>query len=111
MNSHMLSLTHSLARARARSLSHTHGPGGVRPALCTRGSEDRFGIPKPRESGSVSGADWRRSGSSCVLPKGVPQGQTESGGIVLAVICWSPSGGVTRQGDVLNDLQSLLDCQ
>jgi hypothetical protein len=28
---------------------------------------------------------------SCALPKGVPQGQTESGGIVLAVICWSPS--------------------
>ena len=32
-----------------------------------------------------------RSGPSCVLPKGVPQGQTESGGRVLAVICWSPS--------------------
>ena len=26
------------------------------------------------------GADRRRSGPSCVLPKGVPQGQTESGG-------------------------------
>jgi hypothetical protein len=26
-----------------------------------------------------------------VLPKGVPQGQTESGGIVLAAICWAPS--------------------
>jgi hypothetical protein len=35
--------------------------------------------------------DRRRSGPFCVLPKGVPQGQTESGGIVLAVICWSPS--------------------
>ena len=32
-----------------------------------------------------------RSGPSCVLPQGVPQGQLESGGIVLAVICWSPS--------------------
>ncbi len=32
--------------------------------------------PQPRESGS---------------PKGVLQGQTESGGIVLPVICWSPS--------------------
>ena len=31
------------------------------------------------------------SGPSCVLPQGVPQGQLESGGIVLAVICWSPS--------------------
>ena len=28
-----------------------------RPARCTRGSGDRFGIPKPRESGSVIGAD------------------------------------------------------
>jgi hypothetical protein len=27
----------------------------------------------------------------CVLPKGVPQGQSESGGIVLAAICWAPS--------------------
>jgi hypothetical protein len=34
---------------------------------------------------------WRRSGPSCVLPQGVPQGQTESGGILLAVTCWSPS--------------------
>ena len=48
-------------------------------------------IPKPRESGSVIGADWRRSGPSCVLPKGVPQGQTESGGIVLAAICLATS--------------------
>ena len=57
----------------------------------TRGSRDRFGILEPRESGSVIGADRRRSGPSCVLPKGEPQGQTESGGIVLTVICWSPS--------------------
>ena len=52
---------------------------------------DRFGIPKPRESGAEIGADRRRSWPSCVLPKGVPQGQTESGGIVLAAICWAPS--------------------
>jgi hypothetical protein len=46
------------------------------------------------------------------FPQGGPHGQTESGGIVLAVICWSaPRGGVTRQGVVLTDLQSLLDCQ
>jgi len=37
------------------------------------------------------GADRKRTLPSCVLPQGVPQGQTESGGIVLAVICWSPS--------------------
>jgi hypothetical protein len=56
-----------------------------------RGSGDRVGIPKPRECGSVIGADRRRSGPSCVLPKGVSQGQTESGGIVLAAICWAAS--------------------
>ena len=27
--------------------------------------------------------------SNCMLPKGVPQGQTESGVIVLAAICWA----------------------
>ena len=32
---------------------------------------------EPRESGSVIGADRRRSGPSRVLPKGVPQGQRE----------------------------------
>ena len=56
-----------------------------------QGVRDRFGIPKPRQSGSVIGADRRRSGPSCVLPKGVPQGQLESGGIVLAAICWATS--------------------
>jgi len=55
------------------------GKGCSRPARCTRGPGDRFGIPKPRESGSVIGADRRRSGPSCVLPEGVPQGQTGVG--------------------------------
>jgi len=36
-------------------------------------------------------ADRRRSGPSCVLPKGVPHVQTENGGIVLADICWATS--------------------
>ena len=33
--------------------------------------------------------------------------------LVLAVICWAraPRGGVSPQGVVLTDLQSLLDCQ
>ncbi len=60
----------------------------VRSCTRVRGS---VGIPNPRESGSVIGADRRRSGPPCVLPKGVPQGQTESGGIVLAAICWATS--------------------
>ena len=74
--------------ARAAPRPSTHAC--TRPARCTRGSGDRFGIPNPRESGSVIGADRRRSGPSCVLRKRVPQGQTESGGIVLAAMCWSP---------------------
>ena len=56
-------------------IKHTH-----------RGAVDRFGIPNPRESGSVIGADLQRSGPSCVLLKRVPQGQTEIGGIVLAAV-------------------------
>ena len=55
-------------------------PARYDPGPPGRGAEDRFGIPNPRESGSVVGADRRRSGPSCVLPKGVPQGRTESGG-------------------------------
>ena len=68
-----------------------------------RGSGDGFGIPNPRGSGSVIGADRRRSGPSCVLPKGVPQGQTESGGLVLAA-----NAGMTTRGVVLTDLQSSI---
>ena len=37
-----------------------------------------------KESGSVIGADRQRFGPSCVLLKRVPQGRTESEGIVLA---------------------------
>jgi len=49
-----------------------------------------IGIPNPRKSESVIGP-------SCVLLKRVPQGRTESGGIVLAANAGprAPSGGVT----------------
>ena len=55
-------------------------------------------------------------GLPCILilvEKGGPHGQTESGGRVLAVNAGAraPRGGVTRQGVVLTDLQSLCDCQ
>ena len=45
--------------------------------------------------------------------QGEPHGQTESGGRVLAVKAGAraPRGGVTWQGVVIPDLQSLLDCQ
>ena len=56
-----------------------------------QGGWDRFGIPDPRKSGSVIGADLQRFGPSCVLLKRVPQGRTESGSIVLAAICWATS--------------------
>jgi hypothetical protein len=43
--------------------------------------------------------------------QGVPQGQTEGGGIVLAYAgARAPRGAVTRQGVVHTDLQSPLDC-
>jgi hypothetical protein len=47
------------------------------------------------------------------LSKVCHMAKRESGGIVLAVRCWAraPRGGVTPQGVVLTDLQSLLDCQ
>jgi hypothetical protein len=40
-------------------------------------------------------------------------GRAESGGSVIAVICWAraPRGGITGQGVVLTDLKSLFDCQ
>jgi len=62
-----------------------------------QGAVDRFGIPNPRRSGSVIGADRQRFGPSCVLLKRVPQGRTESGVIVLAANAGPrvPSGGVT----------------
>jgi len=58
---------------------------------------DRFGIPNPRKSGSVIWADRQRSVPSCVLLKRMPQGRTESGGIVLAANAGPrvPRGGVT----------------
>ena len=61
---------------------------GLLPVIENRGSGVRVGIPNPRKSLSVIGADRRRSGPSCVC-KRVPQDQTESGAIVLAAICWA----------------------
>ena len=53
------------------------------------------------ERGSEIGADRRRSGPSCVLPKGVPQGQTEYGGIGSPPYAGppgrAPRGRVTRK--------------
>ena len=44
-----------------------------------------------------------------LCPPGVPHGKTESGGIVLHHAgARAPRGGLTRQGVVLTDLQSLL---
>ena len=53
--------------------------GISRPARCTREDVDRFGIPNPRKSGSVIGADRQRFGPSCVLPKGVPRAKRRVG--------------------------------
>ena len=76
-----------------RRISEGNDPG----PRCTRGAGDRFGIPNPRKSGSVIGADRQRFGPSCVLLKRVPKGRTESGGVVLAANAGPrvPSGCVT----------------
>ena len=66
--------------------------GGSIPVFSpsTRGAGDRFGIPNPQESGSVIGADRRRSGHSCVLPKGVPLPQGRVGYSTRRQ-CWATS--------------------
>ena len=53
---------HPCLTLRARSLSLQGDPANIgkgcsRPAHCTRGSGDRFGIPNPRKNGSVIRAD------------------------------------------------------
>jgi hypothetical protein len=45
--------------------------GMIRPPVVPGGQGIGLGSRKPRESGSVIGADRRRSGPSCVLAKGV----------------------------------------
>ena len=93
---------HPCLTLRSRSLSLQGDPANIgrassRPARCTRGAGDRFGIPNPRKSGPVIGADRQRFSPSCVLLKRVPQGRTESGSTVLAANAGPrvPSGGVT----------------
>jgi hypothetical protein len=69
--------------------------GGVilsRPARCTRGSGDRFGVPNPRESGSVIqwGGPETVLALVCVAERRATR-PNESRGVVLAAICWAPS--------------------
>jgi len=61
----------------------------------------------------VIGMDRWMSEPPYARRQGVPHGQKERGGIVLAAICWAraPRNGVTRQSVEIVDLQSLLDCQ
>jgi len=63
-------------------------------------------------SGWVIGTDRWKSEPPCVR-EGVAHGPTESGGIALASYARAraPRGGVARQGVVLTDFQSFLDCQ
>jgi len=73
-----------------RAISERDDPG---PDVVPGGQGIGLGSRTLERAGSVIGAD-RRGGpleeSSCALPKSVPQGQKESGGIVLAAICWAP---------------------
>jgi len=63
----------------------TEEPDRAKLGLGPGTSRERVGEPL------VIGADRRRSGPSFVLPKGVPHGKTETGGMVLAAMCWAPS--------------------
>jgi len=52
--------------------------------------------------------------ASCVLPEGVPQGQTESGGTVLVAICWATSAQRRchpKEALYLPTFSHLFDCQ
>ena len=97
-----------------RSGEYRKGMIPARPLY--QGVCDQFETPNPRKSGSVIWADRQRFGPSCVLLKRVPQGRTESGGIVLAANAGSrvPSGSVTlkrRCRQYLPTFSHLFDCQ
>ena len=110
---------HPCLTLRARSLCLQGDPANIgkgrsRPARCTREAVDRFGIPNPRKTESVIGADRQRFGPSCVLLKRVPQGRTESGSIVLAAICWATSAQrrcPPEEALYLPTFSHLFDCQ
>ena len=90
------------ARARSRATGDSGKPSlqkNKQPrrisSVCSRAF--LLSMKDPSSSGPVIEADPQRSCPSCVLLKRVPQGQTESGGIVLAANAGPrvPSGGVT----------------
>jgi hypothetical protein len=66
------------------------GKGWFRPARCTRGSGDRFGIPNPRESGSVIGADRRRRGPLVCCRKACHTAKRRLG-YSTRRLCWATS--------------------
>jgi hypothetical protein len=82
-------LIHPLLILGATSLSSLEGEpakigkGWSRPG----GSGDRFGIPKYRESEAVIGGDGL--GPLVCCRRGVPQGQTESGGCASRSPCFN----------------------
>ncbi len=65
--------------------------------------------PETSREGISGGPVWLR----VCCRKVVPQGQTESGGVILAAMCWSPSAQwrCDPTGRCAYRLQSLLDCQ
>jgi hypothetical protein len=79
-----------------RRISERDDPG---PPVVPGGLTGLGSVWDPEPSKERVG-DWggpERSGPSCVLPKGVPQSQTESGGILLAAICWATSAPRKRR--------------
>jgi hypothetical protein len=105
-----------------RRARHPERGGCTAPQALRRGDQmGRVGIdprsvfPWHGRSPVSTLREWGgRSGPSCVLPKGVPQGRTESGGIVLAAICWAASAQRRchpQEALYLPTFSHLFDCQ
>jgi hypothetical protein len=81
---------------RARSLTLQGDPANIgkrrsRPARCTREAVDRFGIPNPRKSGLVIGADRQRFGPSCVFAETRATRPNGEWGYSTRRQCWATS--------------------
>ncbi len=82
----LLRLRHSQPQSGYNTRCHVLGSG---PRVLS-GGVTRQGVV-PTDLQSLVGLLSINSLSCALCPQGVPHGQRESGGVVLAVICWAPS--------------------
>ena len=78
-------------------------PSPLRPNLSTK--------RRKRGKGGKSNIELAALSLSRALPSFLPQGSKSKPRATAYAGARAPSGGVTRQGVVLTDLQSLFDCQ